>query len=159
MGADLILGILTWDKDEELKWEDGFKAIKNLKEDDEGFVVDDTSYFTKESLNYNLSDIKEAVTKDNRRDVYIMEIGSMKILLTGGMSWGGSDISDLYNALNDIVQADEMIFSAVGFNKPQPDYKSILLKNPTTLPTFMGMDNRLDEIIAEKLKNNNIKGG
>lgn len=143
---DFLNYTLTWDNDEVLDWDAGFRAIEALEEDEDGYV--NCHEQTRDDYIRMLTMLKQIIEVGVHPELSIMEVGSVKIAIAGGTE---NSLSEIYYFLCDLDEKG--IPHVVGFHKPQPDYKKILLSVPDILPTLMGMDDRLDEIIAERLKN------
>ena len=80
-------------------------------------------------------------------------IQSSYVMITGGMSWGGSP-TDFLNTLSDLEEFD--VIQACGFST-QTDWKKLFFlvldkAGSTVLPKLMGLDPDLDIIIRAKLK-------
>jgi hypothetical protein len=155
MGADMLVEVLSWDKDQKLDWEAGIKYLNGL--DDE--VIEKNEDLPpgsdKESILSSLKLVRQAVEGDLREAV-ILHFGNLKILLTGGMSWGDSP-SELYDDMYD-MECIAGLFDAIGFNQDEFDYKSILmkvlkvLKDSKQLPVLLHLDKHLDAMLEAMLK-------
>lgn len=127
MGADLILAhIWTTKSDAELDWDAGLRSIETLKydevEDPENFEdypdddPDDDVFMEKYIRPQMLEDWEEfknlwAVPVNLGRDVDLCTFGPVRVLITGGMSWGDSP-TDTFDTLNRI---DTKPLRAAGF--------------------------------------------
>jgi hypothetical protein len=135
-----------------LDWEAGKACLDSLTEDD----FDGTGLVKKDYLP-KLESLKAAV-KDRHREAVVLQYGHLKVLLTGGMSWGDSP-SDLYNDMNDLIElAQGRVLEAIGFDLDDHDYKSILMKilgvmkESKQLPCLIHLDSQLDPILETMLR-------
>jgi len=152
MGADMLIQELSWDKTRKLDWEAGRSCLDSLTEDDfDGTGLDKKDYLPKlQAL--------EVAAKDTHREAVILQYGHLKVLLTGGISWGDSP-SDLYNDINDLIElAQGKVLEAIGFDLDNHDYKSILMKvlgvmkESKQLPCLIHLDPQLDPMLETMLK-------
>jgi len=158
MGADLLIYTLTWDKKRKLNWNAGYKLIKSLKEvpkllmiADGGKDSDDLEEI-KNTLNSDLTELKDAVRAGGRRDVSLISLGHLNILWTGGMSWG-DDPTEMFTSLSRLEESH--VLDEIGFCRDEIDYKKILtkiLKKKDLLPLLLGIDKTLDNMLEKEFK-------
>ena len=159
MGADLIDYTLTWDKKRKLNWNAGFKHIKFLDENSEGFINISNTWGsgdleeTKDTLNSDLTELKDIIRAGGRRDVSLTGIGHLNVLWTGGMSWG-EDPTDMLTSLSHLE--DGYVLDEVGFCRDEIDYKKILTKilkkKRDLLPLLLNIDKTLDKMLEKEFK-------
>ncbi len=124
MGADLILATWWTTKPEELDWSKGVTAISALTIEDcpelDFFELDDTADGEDEAesleriirpqLLRDLDEIK-CSWEGRHRDSDVYQFGPVRVLLSGGTSWG-DDPSDMFTAMTRIP---ESVAEAIGF--------------------------------------------
>jgi hypothetical protein len=155
MGADMIMYTASYPSEGfEPDWDKGEEVIKELSKD-QGFL--DEYCYDSEEEGYELFMSKFTEFQDayngKRRDEARENVGAITIMMSGGMSWGESP-SDLGDIMGDLERYD--ILDACGFND-RTDWKKlfdlVLDKGGSKLlPLLMGIDPKLDTIVANKLK-------
>lgn len=152
MGADMLIQEMSWDKSRKLDWEAGIARLNSLEKG--CFEYQGTS---RADMMKKLKSVRQAV-EGNLRDAVVLEYGNLKVLLSGGMSWGDSP-SDLYNDMNDLIEIDNgSVIESIGFDLDNRDYKSILmkvlgvLKESKQLPVLIHLDGHLDELLEKMLR-------
>jgi hypothetical protein len=159
MGADFTLLSLSWDKNRKLNWSAGFKALKKYCKDPKNLDEDGNLHTSsdmivdEDSLEGCIKSIKSAV-EGTCREATCLEYGHLKILVTGGMSWG-DDPSDLMGDIYLLMDTNHgEILNAIGFDQDLQDYKGILqkvLKVKALQPLLMGLDKELDTMLEKEL--------
>jgi hypothetical protein len=140
---------VSWDKDQVLDWDAGRKFIRGLKEEA-------CESFTKGELLKQLKNLKLAFDEEHRESA-VLSFGHIKVMITGGMSWGESP-SNLYNTISDLENVSG-ILDAVGFNREDfINYKDILMKvlgvmkESKQLPCLIHLDDKLDPMLETMLR-------
>jgi hypothetical protein len=147
MGADFCLWTVSWPKSAELNWDAGMAVVDGMDEDKL-----DGSGLDKDGLKGCVEELKSAVVGFHR-EAAILEFAHLNVLITGGMSWGDTptELSTAMQAMEDFSS----VLAAIGFDQDNEDYKSLLKKVlalPGLAPQCMGVDERLDELVADALR-------
>lgn len=165
MGADLLMSWVTWDKDITLNWEEGKRLLKEKdleinKTEQEDVDLDDVVINSQDESTYGelliaMEDVENAI-KDPDRFTYIMTLGSINMLLSGGVSYG-EDPCATFTQIYRLQKLPPEVAKAIGFHVSSiPDYRDWLLKtlklHPEILPTLIGIDPEFDEILEPRLK-------
>jgi hypothetical protein len=127
MGADLILAhIWTTKSNSELDWDAGLRSIETLKYDDvaepsnfEDYPDDDPDdavfmeKYIRPQMLVDWAEFKEMWTDSHYlpRDADLCTLGPVRVLITGGMSWGDSPT----NTFDLLSRIDPVPLKAAGF--------------------------------------------
>ena len=146
----MCVACISWDKDQKLDWDAGRKFINSLNKKS-------LELFTKGELLTQLNNL-ELAFKEEQREAAVLSFGHIRVMVTGGMSWGDSP-SQLYNTISDLENISAGILDAVGFNREDfINYKEILMKvlgvlrESKQLPCLIHLDDKLDPMLETLLR-------
>jgi len=142
MGADFCLVAAIMDVDKKPNWK---AALRYIREDFSDIDNHDPEELVEHLRNFI------ALWNGGSRDTGVLYTGHLKMLCTGGMTWG-DDPTDSHSTIWSLMDAG--VLDAAGFSDG-PNYKEILLKvleNKEILPLLVGTDPELDKMVEERLK-------
>ena len=155
MGADMLMYTATYPSEGFVPdWDKGEALIKNLAQD-QGFLDEYCYEDAEEGYATFMDKLTEFLDVFNagRRDEVRENLGSITILMSGGMSWGETP-TDLGDIIGDLDRYG--ILDACGFND-RTNWKTLFdlvldKAGSMVLPKLMGLDPKLDTIVKNKLK-------
>ena len=122
MGADFICYMLMWDADKKVLDFDGAREFVKSGLD-RGDLT--TEVVNEDVILSDIDSIEKAIYRGTR-ECDERRIGHLKILLTGGMSWGDGP-TDLARSISNLEDFHEgRILDIIGFIYDDTDYRGIL---------------------------------
>ena len=118
MGADLLLATLAHNKNKKLNWAGGRRAAQRMDRDrllaacEEAWGFADSVTESRPQLNTLISQLKAELATDSR-DAYTWEVGSWRIHIRGGTSFG-DDPTQGWTVFSDMLYFPEVL-AAIGF--------------------------------------------
>lgn len=152
MSSELILRTLCWDKDSKLDWGAGFRFIEALDYEDGVLEGEDGEYTLTELCAYLRALMGATSGNINNTQTYLWGIGHLKMLVTGGDSWGDSP-SEFFQEWH--ILGELGVLPVVGFLDTIVDWKGIMckiLESTNLIPALLHIDPALDKLIESHLK-------
>lgn len=120
MGADLLLATLAHNKNKKLNWAAGRRAARRMDRDAVmsgcegawGWSPDSLTE-ARSQLNTLITELKAEIEEGSARDAYAWEVGSWRIHIRGGTSWG-DDPSTGWTVFSDAGYFPKVL-TAIGF--------------------------------------------